>query len=143
MGMRKEGGHLYDAGHVGPVKRRGIREKLLDLFSDEEEIDQPFYDPVHLGGILVLCMVGVGALYWLLWTLLVFEGGIFGKVSAAARVLFTSTTLKDLGYLGSPYAMGAFEGWVGNLIALLLCGVSIAALHRLYHEAARKSRRRS
>lgn len=109
---------------------------FLDLFEDDDP-EEPFYDPVHLGAVFVVFLVGVGCLYWLLWTLLVFEGGLFLKLGAAAQVLFTDKTAKDFGYEGSPYAMGVFEGWFGNLAALALCLVVLAALHRLYHEAER------
>ncbi len=111
------------------------------LFTDDEE-NEPGYDPVHLGGAVIITLTAIGCLYWLLWTLLVFEGGIFVKAAALAKVLFTKTTLRDLGYEGAPYAMGAFEGWLGNVLALLLCGVVAFALRRLYLEAERKQRPR-
>jgi hypothetical protein len=120
------------------MKSKSALSRLLDLF-EEDAPDEPFYDPVHVGGVLIGTMAAIGALYWLLWTLLVFEGGIFQKIHAGAAVLFTSKTLKDFGYEGSPYAMGAFEGWVGNVVALALTAALIAALHRL-HETARLRR---
>jgi len=112
-----------------------VKAWLTDLFSDEEDPNEPAYDPVHVGGVVIISMAGIGGLYWLLWTLLVFEGGLFVKLSAAAQVLFTSKTLRDFGYVGSPYEMGVFEGWVGNLVALVLCGVVLAALYRIRREA--------
>lgn len=114
-------------------------KKLENLFVDEP--DEPIYDPVHLAGVLVVTLVVVGSLYWLLWTLLVFEGGIALKISAGLSVLLTSKTLKDYGYEGSPYAMGAFEGWVGNAGALLLTLFITIVLIRLYQEGERRSRR--
>jgi len=117
-------------------------DKLTWLFSDEEDPDEVLYDPVHVGGAVVISLVGIGALYWLLWTLLVYEGGLFKKAGAAAQVLFTSKTLADFGYEGSPYAMGVFEGWFGNLAALLLFAGLVAALHRLYLKAAARARER-
>ena len=123
------------------IKRRPT-DWLLDIFSDDDDPNEPFYDPVHLGTTIVVCLAGIGCLYWLLWTLLVFEGGLQTKISAAAAVLFTSKTLTDVGYIGSPYAMGPFEGWFGNLAALALISGVLAALHRLYFDAAKKSRRR-
>lgn len=121
------------------MKNMSWWDRLLDLFEEEETSSEPVYDPVHLGSVVIACMAGIGALYWLLWTLLVYEGGIFPKVSAAARVLFTSETARDYGYEG-PHALGAFEGWIGNLAALALLAGVIAALHRLHGTAA--SRRR-
>ena len=113
--------------------------KALEAFDAEDDPDEPAYDPVHLGGVLTVCLVVVGALYWLLWTLLVYEGGLFLKVRAGLAIAFTSKTLADSGYRGSPYAMGVFEGWVGNAAALLLCVLVLAALHRLYAEARERS----
>lgn len=115
-------------------------KKLENLFVDEP--DEPIYDPVHLAGVLVVTLVVVGCLYWLLWTLLVFEGGIALKISAGLSVLLTSKTLKDYGYEGSPYAMGAFEGWVGNACALLLTLFIAIVLIRLYQEGERRLRQK-
>ena len=119
-----------------------ILDQVLDIFSEEDDPAEPYYDPVHLGSAVLVTLVAIGCLYWLLWTLLVYEGGLFMKVSALAQVLFTSKTLKDFGYEGSPYAMGAFEGWVGNVVALGLFAALLAALHNLYSDAAARHRKR-
>lgn len=89
-------------------------------------ISEPAYDPVHLGAVSVACLVVIGLLYWLLWTLLVYEGGIFLKIIA----LFSSSRPE-----------GAFEGWMGNLCALFIAAAVVAALHRLYREAAKRHAR--
>lgn len=117
-------------------------DKLLYLFGDEDDPNEPILDPVHAGAAVVISLVGIGALYWLLWTVLVYEGGLFKKLSAAAQVVFTAKTAADFGYQGSPYAMGAFEGWFGNLAALLLSAGLVAALHRLYMKAAARAGRK-
>ena len=111
--------------------------RWLDADDDPAE---PAYDPVQLAGALIGALTAVGALYWLLWTLLVYEGGLFSKLGPALSVLFTSKTLADYGYRGAPYAMGVFEGWTGNLAALIIAIVVVAALHRTYVEAARRRR---
>jgi hypothetical protein len=59
-------------------------------------------------------------LFWLLWALLVCEGGLFGKVAPFFTVVFTSKTLADVGCMGHPYALGVFEGWIVNLTAFIL-----------------------
>ena len=112
---------------------------LADAFSDKEDPNEPSYDPVHVGGAIVITLTAIGCLYWLLWTLLVYEGGIFVKLKAVIKLVFTKATLADLGYEGYPYAMGQFEGWIGNLCALLLCALVIAALRHAYLHAARVS----
>lgn len=120
------------------MKRATLLEKILDLFSDEDDPNEPFYDPAHLGAVIVVSLSTLGIVYWLLWTLLVFEGGLSTKISAAASVLFTAKTLADIGYAGAPHAMGPFEGWIGNVSALILCILSTAALAHLYKKAAKK-----
>lgn len=95
---------------------------------DQEDPEEPAFDPVQLGAALVICLVAVGALFWLLWTLLVFEGGIEGKVAALARLAG-----------GKPYSPDDFEGWLGNVGALALSIMAFAGLRRLYVEAARRA----
>ena len=118
-------------------KKSGLLEWIEETFSDEEDPNEPFYDPVHVGGAVVVTLTAIGCLYWLLWTSLVYEGGIFMKLRAVALLLFTRTSLKDLGYEGYPYAMGQLEGWIGNVVAVALCGVVLAALRHAYLHAAR------
>lgn len=95
---------------------------------DEEDPEEPAYDPVQLGAVLLICLVAVGASFWLLWTLLVFEGGIQGKLAALARLA-----------RGKPYDPDDFAGWVGNAGALVLSCLAGAGLRRLYTEAERKA----
>ncbi len=42
---------------------------------EEEGSDEPRFDPIHIATVLVACLAAVGALYWLLWTFMVYEGG--------------------------------------------------------------------
>lgn len=114
--------------------------KRLEDWIDEEDPAEPGFDPVQLGGTVLATLAAIGCLYWLLWTLLVYEGGLFLKLGALARVLFTSATLRDVGYEGTPYAMGAFEGWIGTLGALLIAAALAWALRRLFADAARRGR---
>ncbi|MEK7390174.1 MAG: hypothetical protein AAB036_10810 [Elusimicrobiota bacterium] len=48
-------------------------------FFDEEPADEPRFDPVHLATVLVAGMAAVGVLFWLLWGVLVYEGGLGSK----------------------------------------------------------------
>lgn len=95
---------------------------------DDDPPGTPMYDPVHVGAVIVGTVLGFGVLYWLLWALLVCEGGLFMKVGPFLEVVFTSKTLKDFGYLGYPYELGLFEGWIVNLSALVLSGALVVAL---------------
>lgn len=114
--------------------------RALEAFDAEDDPAVPSYDPVHLGAALVLTLIAVGALYWLLWTLLVYEGGLFGKVAPAFQVLLGMKTPAQLGYRG-PWDRGVFEGWAGNLGALVLCSVLVSAGYRIWHDAARRARK--
>jgi hypothetical protein len=111
-------------------------ERFLELFSAQDDPEEPACDPVHLGAAVMITLVSIGALFWLLWTLLVYEGGLFSKILPALEMLFTSKTAADFGYRGE-FDRGVFEGWAGNLGALALCAALLAALHRLYREKAR------
>ena len=103
-------------------------QDLLYFFSDEENPEEPIYDPVHFAAMIVIVICVVGALFWLLWTLLVFGGGIFGKIIPALEILFTKKTLKDFGWVGYPYELGVFEGFIANLLALALTLAFIAGI---------------
>lgn len=110
---------------MSSINPKRLWAAFLELFEEDPPSDGPVYDPVHLAALVVGCFVVFGALYWLLWSLLVCEGGLFSKVVPFLQVVFTSRTLQDFGYEGYPYQLGIFEGWVVNVGALLL---SIAAL---------------
>lgn len=110
------------------------------FLSDKEDPDEPHFDPVHLGGAIIITLAALGCLYWLVWTLLVYEGGLFMKLYALGR-LAAGASLKDLGWEGYPYAMGDLEGILGNFGALILSIVVVVACRRLYHQAASKKRR--
>jgi len=104
---------------------------LEDLFS-EEETNEPGFDPAHLGTAILAAFCAIGGLYWLLWTLLVYEGGLAAKVLAGLEVLATSKTAADFGWEGWPYELGVFEGFLGNLGALAILGGLLWLLADLY-----------
>ena len=91
---------------LNPLSR--LWRRWVALF-EEEGPDEPRYDPIHLATVLVVIMVVVGALFWLLWTLMVYEGGL-----------------------------GSKEGWVGNVSALITLLLVIEALRRADRRHARK-----
>ena len=111
-----------------------IKDALLLFFSDVEDSDEPIYDPVHFAALIVISLVVMGALFWLLWTLLVFGGGIFNKIVPAFQVLFTKKTLKDFGWVGYPYELGIFEGFIGNTVALILTMSLMAGVWWVFKE---------
>jgi len=105
---------------------------LKNIFEEEPPSEDPVYDPVHVAGVMVVSLAALGALFWLLWALLVCEGGIFVKVIPFLRVVFTSKTLQDFGFRGVPYDLGVFEGWIVNLAALIISIGVLAALWSLF-----------
>ncbi len=108
---------------------------------EDDDSSRPIYDPVHLAAALVASLAALGALYWLLWTLLVYDGGLFSKVGPFLRVLIGSKTLADYGYRGSPYQMGVFRGWIGNLGAFIILVGLVIVLHRSYQDAAGRTKK--
>lgn len=119
------------------LKRLGA---AWDAFDAEDDPAEPFYDPVHLGGVLIVAMVVAGALFWLLWTLLVFEGGLFPKLGALLDLALSRRSLAELGYRGA-WDRGVFEGWLGNSVAAALAVLLCASLHRLHARAASRRRK--
>lgn len=126
------------------MKAPALWKRWNALFDDKEDPAEPRYDPVHLATVLIVCQVVAGALFWLLWTLLVYEGGLPRKVGA----LFTRWSdptaethmLRDAGAFGGPGHGNVYEGLAANLAALVLFGVVIAALQRLDRRHAQRSR---
>ena len=103
--------------------------RWVALFEEEDD-DAPRYDPVHLAAVVIACQVVIGALYWLLWTLFVYDGGLPSKVGPFLRVAAGAATLKDYGWLGTPDRQGLFEGWGANLAALALVVLVVVLLQR-------------
>jgi hypothetical protein len=101
---------------------------VWDLWEDDDAPDGIVYDPVHVAAVVVGCLFVMGIIFWDLWALFVFEGGLFTKIGPFVQVLFTSKTLNDFGYEGAPYALGIFEGWIVNLTALSIAIGLVAAV---------------
>ena len=116
------------SGETPATAKEAAWRRFIHFLEAEDDPNEAFYDPVHLGAVAIVNLAAVGALYWLLWTLLVFEGGVQSKIRAAI--------LAGIGRV--PFSADNFEGWFGNVSALLLCGLAVAALHRAYRDAAKK-----
>jgi hypothetical protein len=88
---------------------KAVWKRWVALFEDEDPA-APHYDPVHLAVVLVATQVAIGCLYWLLWTVFVYEGGVAHGLRLA------------------------------NVVALLVCSLTIAALEEAdrRHRASRK-----
>ena len=93
---------------------------------------EPVYDPVHIGMMIVFVLFALTLLFWLLWSLLVFGGGIQAKVLPFLQIIFTSKTAADFGYVGYPYEMGVFKGWPTNLVAFIFTFLLIVAIWHIF-----------
>jgi len=115
-----------------PYKLSCVWDRVLDLMEGEVFPEEVVYDPVRVGAVIVGCFSFLGVLFWLLWVLLVCQGGLFSKILPFFHVVFTSKTLRDFGYEGYPYQLGVFEGWIVNLGALILSMIVLSGLWRLF-----------
>ncbi len=116
--------------------RASLWSRWTTLFEEEDEA-APRYDPVHLAVVLIAAQVVIGALYWLLWTLFVYDGGLPSKVGPFLKVAAGFAALKDYGWMGTPDRQGLFEGWAANLIAL---GLSLLVVYLLYRADRRHAK---
>lgn len=71
----------------------GLWKRWVELFAAEDDPSLPHYDPVHLAVVLVATQVVIGALFWLMWTLLVYEGGFFRNPGPASSTAFAVCVL--------------------------------------------------
>jgi len=122
------------------VLKKILRE-LSYYFSDEEDPNEPVYDPVHIGAVIVLSLLGISVLFWLLWSLIVFGGGIQAKILPFLQIVFTSKTKEDFGYIGYPFEMGVFEGWVTNLVALVFSILIVTAIWYIFENLKKDERK--
>ncbi len=116
---------------------KNLFQLIKDFFSDVEDRDEPRYDPVHIGAMILFVLFANTVLFWLLWALLVFGGGIQAKIVPALQLIFTKKTAHDFGYIGYPFAMGVFEGWITNVTALILLIAAIIAGWKVYNKGVR------
>lgn len=111
---------------------------MTDFFSDQDvDPDEPAYDPVHVATMIVFVIVGIALLFWLLWALMVCEGGLFSKIIPFFQVVFTRKTLADFGYEGYPYELGIFEGWIVNCGALIFTIGLFAGIRTIFNKLDR------
>jgi len=89
---------------------KSLWRRWVDLFEAQDDPEAPHYDPVHLAVVLVASQVVIGCLYWLLWTVFVYEGGITHRLRLA------------------------------HVVALAVCALAIAALEEAdrRHRSARR-----
>ncbi len=117
-----------------------ILAALISFLSDREDPEEPQYDPAHVGAMVVLTLIAMSMLFWLLWSLLVFGGGIQAKLLPFFTIVFTARTAADYGYVGSPFAMGVFEGWLTNVVALVLLVLVTCAGWYVFRKAQENGR---
>lgn len=96
-------------------------KRWVALFESEDDPAQPHYDPIHLAVVIVASQIVIGALYWLLWTLFVYEDGLPSK----------------LGRLLAGRSAG--EGLSANIVALAMACALVVLLQKA--DAAARSRK--
>ena len=111
---------------------KNIFLEIKNFFSDIEDPAEPRYDPVHIGAMIVFVLFANTILFWLLWALLVFGGGLQAKIVPVIQIIFTNKTAHDFGYIGYPYAMGVFEGWITNVVAFIMLIAALIAGHAVF-----------
>ncbi|MFH1379878.1 MAG: hypothetical protein ABII23_06330 [bacterium] len=121
------------------MKLKAVLHKI-NLFLSEQDVhpDDPVYDPAHIAVMIAAVIMGIAVLFWLLWALMVCEGGIFTKIIPFLKVVCTSKTLQDFGYEGYPYEPGIFEGWIVNSAALILCILLMIGIYRIFKKLEEK-----
>lgn len=117
-------------------------KNIEDFLNDSEALDEPKYDPVHIALAILLVLLGMAILFWIFWTLLVYEQGIFPKIIPGLMVIFTKKTAADYGYEGYPYEQGIFTGWIGNLGALIFLILLLWAVASLFQSLKVSEERR-
>ena len=50
--------------------------------------EEPGFDPVHVGGMILLTVLGITVLFWDLWTMLVYQGSLWVRAAAAGFLIF-------------------------------------------------------
>lgn len=103
----------------------------------EDQPGETGYDPVHIAGMIVLTLFGITIFFWLFWSLLVYEGGLFEKIVPVISVIFTGKTFLDYGYYGL-FDAGVFEGWITNITSLLFLFFFIFLASRTYKKLIKK-----
>jgi hypothetical protein len=106
--------------------------------ADQKEMDntlkkiEPEYDPAMFATMILLVILTAGVLFWLLWTALVYQGGIFAKIQALWWVLSGKKSWAELVSPDWPIAAGIFSGWLANVVAVMIILASIILLYRFY-----------
>lgn len=112
---------------------------IEEIFNDKENPEEPGYDPAHIGIMVVAVLFGITVLFWLLWSLFVFGGGLQAKIIPFIKILFTSKTAADFGYIGYPYEMGIFDGWPTNVVAFIFTILIVCTIWYVFRKGDPKN----
>jgi hypothetical protein len=89
---------------------------------ENKTTDDSGYDPAHIGAMIVLVFFALTVLFWLLWTLLVFKGGILTKCWGLLQIVSGR----------GPVEAELWDGWVINIAALMLSGSAIYGIKWIF-----------
>lgn len=69
------------------------------------------YDPANVAAMIVIVIFGLAVLFWLVWSLLVFKGGILTKLLMLIQIIIGKESFSGVN-------MQLWDGWVINTVAL-------------------------
>ncbi len=117
-----------------------FQDFLKKHFAEDQSADNNREFWVYLAGNVVLTLFFMNVFFWLLWTLLVYKGGIFVKIMPLISAIFTDKSFKDFGYEGWPYELGIFDGMIENLVALVLFVAFVVLCWVTYNKFSKRAK---
>ena len=120
---------------------RKILKLLEDLFGEDENKkadSTAVIDEFYFAATVIIDIVILAVLFWLLWSILVYGGGIFPKIKALFEIIFYKKSFKDFGWNFYPYDIGVFTGFVTNIIGIVLLCFFIISLSKIMHKLIKK-----
>ncbi|MFH1784076.1 MAG: hypothetical protein ABH868_04190 [bacterium] len=82
------------------------------------------YDPANVAAMIVIIIFTFAVLFWLLWSLLVFKGGILTKMIMLFHIVIGKQA-------SSAFGVSAWDGWIINTGALLIAAFFTTAVVRI------------
>ena len=119
---------------------RKILKLIEGLFNEEKSKDEtaPVIDEFYLAATIIVDIIALTVLFWLLWSILVYGGGIFPKIKALLEIIFCGKSFKDFGWNFYPYDIGVFTGFITNIIGIILLCFFIVSVSKIMRKVVEK-----
>lgn len=88
--------------------------------------EQVGYDPAQVGAMIVLVLFSLTILFWLLWSVLVFKGGLLTKLWVLIQII-------SGGKSSAAIEPEWWDGWVINVGALIFLGLGVAGIGWIFN----------